>query len=325
MGKLKLIMGFLLIGSLALIFSCKKKSESSGDNPSNGYRIIQERDYANNVLQNSDDFSYSGSQLMEILAYMRGTKATADGKITIEYNGGNISKVSVFMNNNGTWLINEDAVVNSYTGSMPSERIIKNYDSAGMTTYQVRYTDTYLNGQVSEEKSYSMQNGLWELYSRAAYTYNPQGQLQKIVMYSGTGSLQTTTSYTWQNNLIVSEMRFALDSLDRHKTTYDYSGTSLIKASRSFYTNSTWYPTGTSDYAYNANGNLISQTDKSVPASVEYRLEFDYAAARGNFRQLFIVMGVAELWNGAPDPMPAKSSVLPSSLLQSLLGRNASR
>ncbi|MEI7492225.1 MAG: hypothetical protein WCK92_12555 [Bacteroidota bacterium] len=325
MGKLKLIMGFLLIGSLALIFSCKKKSESSGDNPSNGYRIIQERDYANNVLQNSDDFSYSGSQLMEILAYMRGTKATADGKITIEYNGGNISKVSVFMNNNGTWLINEDAVVNSYTGSMPSERIIKNYDSAGMTTYQVRYTDTYLNGQVSEEKSYSMQNGLWELYSRAAYTYNPQGQLQKIVMYSGTGSLQTTTSYTWQNNLIVSEMRFALDSLDRHKTTYDYSGTSLIKASRSFYTNSTWYPTGTSDYAYNANGNLISQTDKSVPASVEYRLEFDYAAARGNFRQLFIVMGVAELWNGAPDPMPAKSSVLPSSLLKSLLGRNASR
>ena len=325
MGKLKLIMGFLLIGSLALIFSCKKKSESSGDNPSNGYRITQERDYANNVLQNSDDFSYSGSQLMEILAYMRGTKATADGKITIEYNGGNISKVSVFMNNNGTWLINEDAVVNSYTGSMPSERIIKNYDSAGMTTYQVRYTDTYLNGQVSEEKSYSMQNGLWELYSRAAYTYNPQGQLQKIVMYSGTGSLQTTTSYTWQNNLIVSEMRFALDSLDRHKTTYDYSGTSLIKASRSFYTNSTWYPTGTSDYAYNANGNLISQTDKSVPASVEYRLEFDYAAARGNFRQLFIVMGVAELWNGAPDPMPAKSSVLPSSLLQSLLGRNASR
>ena len=325
MGKLKLIMGFLLIGSLALIFSCKKKSESSGDNPSNGYRITQERDYANNVLQNSDDFSYSGSQLMEILAYMRGTKATADGKITIEYNGGNISKVSVFMNNNGTWLINEDAVVNSYTGSMPSERIIKNYDSAGMTTYQVRYTDTYLNGQVSEEKSYSMQNGLWELYSRAAYTYNPQGQLQKIVMYSGTGSLQTTTSYTWQNNLIVSEMRFALDSLDRHKTTYDYSGTSLIKASRSFYTNSTWYPTGTSDYAYNANGNLISQTDKSVPASVEYRLEFDYAAARGNFRQLFIVMGVAELWNGAPDPMPAKSSVLPSSLLKSLLGRNASR
>ncbi len=325
MGKLKLIMGFLLIGSLALIFSCKKKSESSGDNPSNGYRIIQERDYANNVLQNSDDFSYSGSQLTEILAYMRGTKATADGKITIEYNGGNISKVSVFMNNNGTWLINEDAVVNSYTDSMPSERIIKNYDSAGMTTYQVRYTDTYLNGQVSEEKSYSMQNGLWELYSRAAYTYNPQGQLEKIVMYSGTGSLQTTTSYTWQNNLIVSEMRFALDSLDRHKTTYDYSGTSLIKASRSFYTNSTWYPTGTSDYVYNAHGNLISQTDKSVPASVEYRLEFDYAAARGNCRQLFIVMGVAELWNGAPDPMPAKSSVLPSSLLQSLLGRNASR
>ncbi len=325
MGKGKLIIGFLLIGSLALIFSCKKKSENSGGNPSNGYRIIQERDYANNVLQNSDGFSYSGSQLTEVLAYMQGTKVTADGKITIEYNGGNISKVSVFMNNNGTWLINEDAVVNGYTDSLPSERIIKNYDSAGITTYQVRYTDTYLNGQVSEEKSYSMQNGIWELYSRAAYTYNSQGQLQKIVMYSGTGGLETTTSYTWQNNLIVSEMRFALDSLDRHKTTYDYSGTSLIKASRSFYTNSTWYPTGTSDYAYNANGNLISQTDKSVPASVEYRLEFDYAAARGNFRQLFIVMGVAELWNGAPDPMPAKSSVLPSSLLQSLLGRNASR
>ncbi|MCX6285908.1 MAG: hypothetical protein NTY96_02175 [Bacteroidetes bacterium] len=320
MTRARLIIHCILLVSIAMLFSCKKKSDNPGDNPSNVYRVTQQRDYANNIMETRYDYTYSGNLLSEILMYEQGTTTNAGAKLAVEYNGGNISKISVFVDTNGVWSIMEEVIVNSYTGSLPAERIIKTYDDTGTLTNQIRYTDTYLNGQVSEEKSYSMQSGSWELEDRDTYTYNAQGQLQKIGSYSGSGDLGSTTTYTWQNNLIVSELSIKTDSSMLHNVIYDYSGTRLIKASRSFYVNNSWTPTGTTDYVYDANGNLVSQTDNYVPASDVFKTEFDYTAAQGNFRQVFTVMGAAELWNGAPDPMPTKSSGLPSGQIRSAFG-----
>lgn len=305
-----------------MLVSCKKKSDNQGENSSTGYRIIQEKNYYNNLLEDRTDFSYSGNNLTEIFGYTQGTKAGPDGKITLEYEGGNISRVSVFANISGAWSIMEEALAVSYTGSLPAERIITTYDDTGSVTNQVRYTDTYLNGQVNEEKSYSMQDGSWVLEYRDQYIYNAQGQLQNIRSYFGSGDQRAAVTYLWQNNLIVEEQSSNTDSSLLHKVEYSYSGTSLTGEVRSVFIDNSWTQTGTTSYVYDTQGNLSSQTDRYTTPSDVFRLDFTYEAGKGNFRQLYVVMGAAPLWNGAPFPMPTKSSGLPDGQLRDVFHRN---
>ena len=303
-GKLTMI--FVLILSLSFSVSCKKKSDDSGGGSSGNFRLVKMTGYFHNASEGYNTFIYDGTMIREICGFGFLKSTDTSYKVQIEYASGKMSVITWFVHDT-TWKPTSKVDILDYAGGIPSETATTEYDASGAVMYEYRSVITYAGGQVSEEKYYVMQGLQWDLDSRNVYTYNTQGQLQKVENISAAGLLNLTTSYAWQNGVVTEEKKIPADSLMLHRNAFEYSGSKLSKASSFFYQNSTWLPSGTAEYQYDAAGNLVAELDNGYPPPDEYKTVYEYASGKGNINVFYMATGDG-IWNGRPQPLPSKSS-----------------
>lgn len=302
----KQIFLFALILSLSLIMSCKKTSDDSGGGNATSMRVVKMSEFSNNTLDGYNVFVYQGDLINNIFGFGFQKSSDTNYRIHFEYTSGKMTTINWYVHDT-TWKLYSRINILNYSGDIPVEMVREDYDASGAIWYESREVRTYAGGQISEEKHFGKLGADWVLVSRKVYNYNSQGQLQREDNFNAEGLLTSTHTYLWQNGLVIEERSVPADSSMLHRQTFEYSGTRLSKANFYFWQNNSWLPVGTAEYLYNANGNLISQTDNETQPANDFRTTYEYAAGQGNIKVFYMATGDG-VWNGQPQPLPSKSS-----------------
>lgn len=296
----------LLIMSLAFAFSCKKKS--SDETPS-GYRLTSFTTFTNNVQTGSGLLSYSSNLLTEMRVTVPTTlKTTIQFKSTLEYTDGEISRMSTYVGDGTNWIPYDllnivPSTVKGYPGIIEETQ----YDS---DTSQIRTVYQYIVNMgvpiISSEKYYYFQGTEWLPDGDYEYVYDDQYRLQSAVKYSQSGHELFVHRYVWQNKSVSEDYMNNSDSSQVSKTVYAYQDDRVIKQTVFNLINNVWTRQNYTDYTYDGNGCLASETTTDSQTSEINRTVYTYSAGSGNLRDVLRCNGSSELWPGAPVPVPKR-------------------